>query len=141
MLSGYQPFFAPYVTDLIDLIKKGEYDFAGPAWESISASAKDLVTKLLQTDPNKRATVHVALAHDWFTKPHSKVEEESFEDQFKLNLLRNQRRLTRNFMGGLTMTKRISEASSLMRPVALTMLASVQPKKKPKPSPDSLQEL
>lgn len=141
MLSGYQPFYAPYVADLINLIKKGQYDFTGPAWDKISSNAKDLVNKLLQTDPTKRATVHVALAHDWFNKPHLKVEDESFEDQFKLNLLRNQRRLTRNFMGGLTMTKRISEASSLIRPETTTLLNSVQPIKKPKPLPDSLQEL
>lgn len=115
LLSGYQPFYAPYVADLIDLIKKGQYDFSGPAWESISDAAKDLVKKLLQTDPAKRATVHVALAHDWFTQAEDSTDVSYSNQQFRNNLLRNQRRLTRNFLPGLFLGKRVSETSAFVK--------------------------
>lgn len=115
MLSGYQPFYAPLVSDLIDLIKAGRYTFEGPVWEKISDNAKDLVSKLLQMEPGKRATVHMALAHPWITDPGDPRNSQFSGQQFKLNLLRNQRRLTRNVLPGLVLGKRVSEASSFLR--------------------------
>lgn len=65
LLGGYQPFYAPIVSDLINLIKDGGVAFHGPEWESVSEPAKDLIKLLLQPNPDSRATVHMALAHRW----------------------------------------------------------------------------
>lgn len=124
MLSGYQPFYAPYVGELIDLIKKGEFDFSGPIWDSVSANAKDLITKLLKTDSSKRATVHVALAHPWFTQ-HT-ASDDFYDSHFRSNLMRNQRRLTRNnFFPSLVLSKRVSDASTLQHISRGSNLASL----------------
>ena len=115
MLSGYQPFYAMYVGELIDMIKKGEFDFVGPAWDLVSDNAKDLIIKMLQTDPSQRATVHVALAHPWFTQIHNSADVTFPDHTFRSNLMRNQRRLTRNFYPSLELSKRVSDASTLQR--------------------------
>jgi len=53
--------------DLIELIKKGDYNFYDPIWEKISPEAKDIVSKMLQVDPAKRITPEKALQHEWLT--------------------------------------------------------------------------
>jgi serine/threonine protein kinase len=115
MLSGYQPFYAPYVGELITLIKKGEFDFVGPVWDRVSNNAKDLIVKLLQTDPDKRINVHGALAHPWFTQTGHTDDGSFDDDHFRSNLVRNQRRLTRNFFPSLVLAKRVSDASCLQK--------------------------
>lgn len=47
------------------MIKKGEYDFPSPYWDSVSEPAKDLVRKLLVVDPSKRYDADKILAHPW----------------------------------------------------------------------------
>lgn len=113
MLSGYQPFYAPYVGELITLIKKGEFDFTGPVWDRVSNHAKDLIVNLLQTDPAKRTNVHGALAHPWFTQSTHNDDDTFDDNHFRSNLIRNQRRLTRNFLPSLVLSKRVSDASCL----------------------------
>lgn len=95
LLCGYQPFYAPIVTSLIELIKRGEYEFSGSIWRSVSANAKDLVSSLLQCDPAKRPSVHQALAHPWFNSSEVQTKRRFSGTEFRKNLLRNQRRLTR----------------------------------------------
>lgn len=38
----------------------------GQLWEQISAEAKDLISKILVVDPEKRFLVDQCLAHPWF---------------------------------------------------------------------------
>lgn len=45
---------------------KGEYDFSGQAWAKVSAEAKDLVSKMLEPDPEARIALDEALNHHWF---------------------------------------------------------------------------
>jgi len=46
-------------------VKRGQWEFRGQVWESISAEAKDLVTKLMTKNVNDRLTAVDALAHPW----------------------------------------------------------------------------
>lgn len=46
-------------------IKSGKYDADDPIWDGISASAKDLVARLLVVEPSHRLTAEQALAHPW----------------------------------------------------------------------------
>lgn len=47
------------------LIKKGEFEFPSPYWDQISDLAKDLVRKILVTDPKKRLTAQQMLEDPW----------------------------------------------------------------------------
>ncbi|KAJ0402788.1 hypothetical protein P43SY_009732 [Pythium insidiosum] len=60
MLTGYQPFYPPHAC----IHEKA--DFNDRVWKSISVQAKDLVMRLLESDPSKRLTAANALSHGWF---------------------------------------------------------------------------
>ena len=52
-----------------DEVLHGEIDFSSDPWPSISESAKDLVKKMLDRDPNTRITAHEVLSkfhHSFF---------------------------------------------------------------------------
>jgi len=65
LLCGYPPFYAEDDDAVFDQILAGKFDFPSPHWDKISASAKDLITKLLVIDPTKRMTAEEALKHPW----------------------------------------------------------------------------
>jgi len=65
MLCGFPPFYEENNDKLFERIRKGDFDFPSPHWDAISNEAKDLVTKLLTTDPKKRITADQILAHPW----------------------------------------------------------------------------
>jgi len=58
LLCGYPPFEPENgITEL---------EFPSPEWDVISPVAKDLIEKLLGSDPNRRPTPDEALKHPWF---------------------------------------------------------------------------
>mmetsp|Transcript_7570 Transcript_7570/g.12732 ORF Transcript_7570/g.12732 Transcript_7570/m.12732 type:complete len:336 (+) Transcript_7570:104-1111(+) len=65
LLCGFPPFYDEDNSILFNSIRKGEYDFPSPYWDSVSAEAKDLVTKLLVVDPTKRLSAQQTLNHPW----------------------------------------------------------------------------
>lgn len=67
LLGGYPPFWSDNEPKLFELIRKGKFSFDDPVWKNVSASAKDLITKLLCVDPQHRLTATKALAHPWFS--------------------------------------------------------------------------
>jgi calcium/calmodulin-dependent protein kinase I len=69
LLCGFLPFDAEDDDSLIELVKEGIYTFPSPVWDSISESAKDLVTRLLEKDPAKRITAKQLLQHPWLKSP------------------------------------------------------------------------
>ena len=48
-----------------------DYNFDGKEWEGVSSEAKDLVTKMLLADPDKRITCRDILNHPWLSKDTS----------------------------------------------------------------------
>ena len=48
---------------MIRHIREGKYSFSAPIWMDVSEMAKDLVSKLLIIDPEKRLTASQALQH------------------------------------------------------------------------------
>lgn len=65
LLSGKYPFNETNEVTLNEVICRGVFSFEGPEWESISAGAKDLISKLLVVDQTRRCTVQQALKHFW----------------------------------------------------------------------------
>jgi len=76
MLSGTPPFYHDNNFDLYEIIKTGKYDFGAPAWEDVSAEAKNLLKGLLRVDPDDRLTQEQIKSDPWirgeFTKPLNK---------------------------------------------------------------------
>mmetsp|Transcript_25775 Transcript_25775/g.55724 ORF Transcript_25775/g.55724 Transcript_25775/m.55724 type:complete len:407 (+) Transcript_25775:196-1416(+) len=50
-----------------DRIRKGDYDLSKPVWKKISREARDLISKMLVVDAEKRLSASEALLHPWIT--------------------------------------------------------------------------
>ena len=69
LLIGKPPFNGKNQNAISFAIKKGKYDILNSQYESLSQNAKDLISKLLQYDPEERITAKEALNHPWFNTP------------------------------------------------------------------------
>lgn len=65
MLCGYEPFYGETEKELIYANKKGKVDFPKNEWRKISSKAKDLVSRMLEADPEKRISAKEAVDHPW----------------------------------------------------------------------------
>ncbi|KXJ26352.1 calcium/calmodulin-dependent protein kinase type II delta chain [Exaiptasia diaphana] len=65
LLVGYPPFWDDDKEKLYLQIKQGSYDYPSPEWDSVTKEAKDLINKMLVTDPRRRITAAEALKHPW----------------------------------------------------------------------------
>ncbi|CAJ1964543.1 unnamed protein product [Sphenostylis stenocarpa] len=65
LLSGVPPFWAESEHGIFNAILKGHIDFTSDPWPSISPAAKDLVSNMLNSDPQKRLTASEVLDHPW----------------------------------------------------------------------------
>ena len=81
LLSGFPPFNGETDEIIISKVKKGQFAFSQKVWQTISDDAKDLVTKMLTFDPEKRISAQEALDHQWFKKEQTDQVVDS--DQMK----------------------------------------------------------
>ncbi|KAK4784572.1 hypothetical protein SAY86_018940 [Trapa natans] len=65
LLSGVPPFWAENENGIFNAILAGHIDFTSDPWPKISSGAKDLVKKMLNTDPSQRLTAFQVLNHPW----------------------------------------------------------------------------
>ncbi|XP_027331031.1 calcium-dependent protein kinase 17-like isoform X1 [Abrus precatorius] len=65
LLSGVPPFWAESENGIFKAILRGHVDFTSDPWPSISPAAKDLVRKMLNSDPKQRLTAYQVLNHPW----------------------------------------------------------------------------
>ena len=80
LVSGYLPFVALSESELYRKIKNCEYEFISE-FDRVSPECKDLISQLLQRDPNMRITGQQALAHPWFTVMMQKTDDEFNVDE------------------------------------------------------------
>jgi serine/threonine protein kinase len=64
LLGGYAPFEGP-PDELAQFIIRGDYEFHDKYWADISQPAKDMISAMLQTDPEQRMTAESALHCGW----------------------------------------------------------------------------
>uniref|UniRef100_F1L4X0 non-specific serine/threonine protein kinase n=1 Tax=Ascaris suum TaxID=6253 RepID=F1L4X0_ASCSU len=78
LLCGFPPFFSanglPMSPGMKNRIRSGKYEFPSPEWDRVSEAAKDLIRKLLKTDPSERYTIEQTMNHKWITH-YQKVPE------------------------------------------------------------------
>ncbi|NWW65602.1 KS6A2 kinase, partial [Ifrita kowaldi] len=68
MLAGFTPFAnGPDDTpeEILARIGSGQYALTGGNWDSVSDTAKDIVSKMLHVDPHQRLTAVQVLRHPW----------------------------------------------------------------------------
>lgn len=75
MLSGRPPFHGNSTLDVLETIKRGPFLTAG-VWNAISVSAKDLIRKMLTTNPAQRPSAQEVLNHPWIqSRVNNSLEE------------------------------------------------------------------
>ncbi|KAL9316874.1 hypothetical protein ACSQ67_017875 [Phaseolus vulgaris] len=65
LLSGVPPFWAETQQGIFDAVLKGHIDFDSEPWPLISDSGKDLIRKMLCSQPSERLSAHQVLCHPW----------------------------------------------------------------------------
>ena len=53
---------------LFERIRRGNYSFPAKYWSGVSEDAKDIVTKMMTVDPEKRLCAETTLAHRWVSR-------------------------------------------------------------------------
>lgn len=80
LLCGFPPFYEEDSDKLKRNICEGKYTFLEPWWDEISSAAKVLVSKLLETDPNKRYDIDDLLNDPWLNNYDcNKKKSKSFD--------------------------------------------------------------
>lgn len=87
ILCGYPPFYSANEGELFEIILEGRFSFHSPYWDSISEAAKDLISKCLVVDPQKRLTAKQALKHPWFTQAETPKAAIPFPKEMKAKLV------------------------------------------------------
>lgn len=95
LLAGEPPFYHEDNFELFELIKKCEIDFEKPAWKAVSADAKDLVKKLLVSDPEKRIKAEELQNHPWIMGTNIKSDTNVLEAMKKWDTQRKLEALNR----------------------------------------------
>jgi serine/threonine protein kinase len=65
MLCGFPPFYDDDPNQLTRKILNGDYVFLKPWWDEISDDVKDLITKMLDTNPMRRISIAEIWEHPW----------------------------------------------------------------------------
>ncbi|XP_057557180.1 ribosomal protein S6 kinase alpha-1 isoform X6 [Hippopotamus amphibius kiboko] len=86
MLAGYTPFAnGPSDTpeEILTRIGSGKFTLSGGNWNTVSDTAKDLVSKMLHVDPHQRLTAKQVLQHPWITQkdklPQSQLSHQDLQ--------------------------------------------------------------
>lgn len=77
---------------MFENIKSGKFDFPSPYWDNISNLAKDMIVKILVTNPDDRPSAEEILEHPWL---HSKPNVDLPEVPQKIREFNARRRLRR----------------------------------------------
>ncbi|KAL6258874.1 hypothetical protein P5V15_010819 [Pogonomyrmex californicus] len=70
LLCGFPPFVSldNEQEELFERILSGQYEFTSPYWDTISDSAKQLISNMLQAQPELRFSAEDVLDHPWLTQ-------------------------------------------------------------------------
>ena len=68
ILCGYEPFYGVTDKELVLANKTGVFEFHDPEWTSISAEAKDLVSKMMARNEKERISPEQALKHPFLSE-------------------------------------------------------------------------
>lgn len=93
LLGGYLPFDDEDEDKVFDRTRNGQYDFRPQFWRKISNGAKDLVTKCLTLNPNKRYSCTQCLEHEWMAVQDAELATRTLDLQKLKNALDGKRKM------------------------------------------------
>jgi len=76
LLTGRPPFDGEDDNEILENVKIGKYDMTNHPFPLLSDESKDLITKLLEYNPNKRISASEALNHSWFKTAEFKKKDQ-----------------------------------------------------------------
>lgn len=82
MIGGYLPFDPNASNDInavFERTRNGRYNFYPQRWGNVSKMAKDLVSRCLNINPNRRMTAKEALEHEWMTVGEAKLSTSNID--------------------------------------------------------------
>ena len=91
LLSGHFPFFGKTEDEITKKILSGKFVFNKKYFSNVSDKAKDLISKCLIYNKNKRITAEEALKHEFFAddiNPHN-IFEDVIDSKHVLNAIKN----------------------------------------------------
>ena len=100
MICGYLPFEDPENDKLFDQILKAELDFPS----HVSELCKDLIKKILVTDPNKRITINKIKEHNFYLMG-KETYNETFNKQKNQNTIKLKKHNSDNFLNNVNKKK------------------------------------
>lgn len=84
LLCGYPPFGGANDDQILKKISVGRFGFPSPEWDFISFEAKDLISKMLTYEPERRLSAREALQHPWLNNAsHAIINTNTAKDIFK----------------------------------------------------------
>ena len=93
LLGGKLPFDDEDDEVVFDLTRDGKFEFQPEFWNTVSKSAKDLVTKMLTVNPKKRISASRALQSHWIEHGDEAFEERQLNVKNIKNLIEGKRKL------------------------------------------------
>jgi len=122
LLCGYPPFQHEQQNKLFKQILKADYHFHSPYWDKVSKEAKDLISKLLVVNPEKRLTPAGAMSHPFMqmSAPGSSVDVATLSSYVRKIHKRKFRLLTNAFSAARSLTALAQGATENETPSNLT---------------------
>lgn len=80
ILCGFPPFYDDDSNQLTMKIINGDYKFLSPWWDEISTEVKDLINKMLITNPVERITIEEIWNHPWIKDCNNDIEYSYFQN-------------------------------------------------------------
>lgn len=87
LLCGYPPFYGDDNQEILEMVRKGQFDFDGEEWDNVSNEAKDLIKKLI-TRPERRLTAQEALQHKWIKTYTNKKQDVKLLSKLNINTMK-----------------------------------------------------
>lgn len=75
LLCGKPPFLGANNKEILDAAVRNEIGLNQPVWSSLSAEARDFISRLLKVDPISRMGLSEAMNHPWLKRPKLQVHE------------------------------------------------------------------
>lgn len=57
--------------ELFDKVIEGHFEFSAPYWDDVSDSAKNLISQMLDINPESRLTAEEVMSHEWIIVSHN----------------------------------------------------------------------
>ena len=123
LLADEKPFKGKNKQDVMQNIKKVNYNFKAHEWDSISQDAKDFVSSLLVYDADDRPTANEALQHPWLLAKANNSNSRRLSSSSLQNKLGGTRRDSHELMKDVNDCIMAYKSCSEMKKIAAVIIA------------------